>query len=317
MKEQNHTKQAIRAVLLRAAALAFAAGLLSCGGGGGGGEEEVTPALNFPCVSWCGSIAPWSHDGQPYESERATVYGDGASLEAKRQLASIAETLLDEVGALLELPPVEQYFSRLGQSKLHLYVYRYHNPQQWGGTAWLGGFMVYAIDHPQRSAAGLTEIGNYSRLVKHELIHAVQNLIVGSSHSYSTHTWFEEGLAELLSALNPQYRIDTLKDFDERIASFGALNPIAIENDVLPDIPNVGTHYYYPMFDLTMRYLLDPVGLGGDLADVKAVFEGMGGGASFSEAFSNHFGVPVHTLRAEFFTRLRTYLEAKATPSQT
>jgi len=317
MNEQSHTKQTVCAVLSRAAAVVVAAGLSSCGSGGGGGGEEVTPALNYPCVSWCGTIAPWPHDGQPYESKRTTVYGDGASLQAKTLLASIAEELLDEVQTLLELPPVEQYLLRLGQSKLHLYVYRYHNPQEWGGTAWLGGFMVYAVDHPQRSAAGLTEIGNYTRLVKHELIHTVQNLIVGSSHSYSTHTWFEEGLAEFLSALNPQYRIATLKDFDERIASFGALNPIAIENDVLPDIPDVGSHYYYPMFELTMQYLVDPNGLGKSLSDVKGVFEAMAGGASFGEAFSNNFGVPVETLRAEFFMRLRAYLEATAAPSRT
>ena len=320
MKGQLHTKLTVRAVLLRSLAVAVAAGLLSCGGGGGGGGgggEPVKPALEFPCVSWCSTIAPWPHDGQPYESEIATVYGDGTSLEAKKQLATIAEDLLDEIETLLALQPVEQYLPRLGQSKLHLYAYHYHNPQQWGGTAWIGGFMVYAIDHPERSAAGLTELGDYTRLIKHELIHAVQNLIVGSNHSYSTHTWFEEGLAEFLSELNPQYRIDTLTSFDERVATFGTLNPIAIENDVLPDILNVGSHYYYPMFELTMRYLLDPKGLGAELADVKGVFEDMAGGTSFEEAFSNRFGMPVHTLRTEFFTRLRAYLEATAHQPQT
>jgi hypothetical protein len=180
--------------------------------------------------------------------------------------------------------------------------------RKWGGQGFWGGMIIFSLDHPQRTEAGHTERGNYTRLVTHELTHVVQGLFVGSPHSFSTHTWFEEGLGEFVSALNPERSVTTLTDLDLLIADYGALNPIAIHNDVYPAIEGVGQNYFYPMFELTMRYLLDARGLGRSLLDAKQVFLDMRDGTSFSDAFEGNFGLSVATLRAEYFTRVRQYL---------
>ena len=69
--------------------------VVSCSNGGDTGVNA--PELTDPCVSWCRTVAPWSHDGNPYESENYTVYSDGASLEARTQLAVFAEEVMAQV----------------------------------------------------------------------------------------------------------------------------------------------------------------------------------------------------------------------------
>ncbi|MDH4043593.1 MAG: hypothetical protein OEW06_03970, partial [Gemmatimonadota bacterium] len=136
----------------------------------------------------------------------------------------------------------------------------------------------------------------------------LQNVLVGSTHSYSTHTWFEEGLAEVVSALDAERSIWTEAALDQRIAEFGEWNPIAIDNDILPDIENAGVQYFNPMFELTMRYALDDAGLGRSLRDVRDVFLDMRDGTSFSSAFAAMFGLSVADFHDQYFARIRAYL---------
>lgn len=280
-------------------------GLIACGGGGGSGD---TPVLNYPCVSWCNTIAPWPHDGNPYESANFTVYGDTSSIQARMGLASIAEGVLTDLKSQFEILNNDLFVFPADQTKIHLYAFKSYNPTQWGGQGFWGGMLIYSLDHPQRSAAGLTEIGSYTRLVTHEITHVIQGLLIGSIHTYSTHTWFEEGLGELISSLNPERSITNLTELNNLTAKYGELNPIAIHNDIYPAIEGVAQNYYYPMFELTMRYLLDAQGLGHSLLDVKQVFLDMRGGMSFSDAFQSNFGLSVVDFEAEYFLRIRQYL---------
>jgi hypothetical protein len=206
-------------------------------------DVEVTmPDLDFSCVSWCGTIAPWGHDGNPYESLNFTVYSDGASLQARKDLAAIAEQVLADLKTSFDIPNNDLFVFPGAQSKIHLYAFKHHNPTQWGGQGFWGGMMVYSLDHPEKTEAGLTEIGNYTRLVTHELTHVLQGLLVGSIRTYSTHTWFEEGLGELVSSLNPERSVMNLSDLNSLISQYGELNPIAIHNDVYPQIQGVGSN---------------------------------------------------------------------------
>jgi len=273
-----------------------------------GNSSNDGPELNHPCVSWCNTIAPWPHDGNPYESENFTVYGDGSSLEARMDLAAIAEAVLSDLKTQFEIPSNDLFVLPVIQTKIHLYAYRYHNPTAWGGQAFWAGMIVFSPDHPQRSAAGHTELGNYTRLVTHELTHVLQGMLVGSNHSYSTHTWFEEGLGEFVSSLNPERSVMNLTDLNNLIARYGELNPIAIHNDMYPAIEGVGQNYFYPMFELTMRYLLDAQGLDRSFLHVKQVFLDMRDGLSFSDAFESNFGLSVDDFQAEYFVRIRQYL---------
>ena len=273
---------------------------------GTGCESVTAPELTEPCVSWCNTVAPWPHDGKPFESELFTIYSDGASREALAELAEIAEDVLADLMDRLEIASPDVFVLPPGQQSIHLYAYKYHYQAEWGGQAFWGGMIIFSLDHPKLTE--FTERGHYTRLVTHELTHVIQNLLVGSNLSYSTHTWFEEGLAELVSALDAERSIWTEADLNQRIAQFGELNPIAIHNDILPDIENVGVQYFYPMFELTMRYLLDPQGLGHSLQDVRDVFLDMRDGTSFSGAFQTAFGISVTDLQNEFFVRIRQYL---------
>jgi len=266
------------------------------------------PELDYPCVSWCNTVAPWPHDGKPYESENFIIYSDGASLQARKDLAWIAEGVLVDLKARLEIPSNDLFIFPANQVKIHLYTYKYHFPTQWGGQGFWGGMIIFSLDHPERTEAGHTELDNYTRLVTHELMHVLQGLLVGSPHSFSTHTWFEEGLGELVSALNPDRSILSLVDLNDVIAKYGELNPIVIQNDMYPPIEGVGQNYFYPMFELTMRYLLDDRGLAHSLLDVKQVFLDMRTGMSFSDAFASNFGLSVFDLEEDYFARIRQYL---------
>jgi len=274
---------------------------------GSGCGEATGPELTDPCVSWCNTVAPWPHDGHPFETERFTIYSDGASPEALAELAEIADEVLADLMNRLHIASPDVFVLPPGQEKLHVYAYKYHYQSEWGGQAFWGGMIVFSPDHPRLTE--LTERSHYTKLVTHELTHVLQNVLVGSSHSYSTHTWFEEGLAELVSAVDAERTIWTEAELDQRIAQFGEWNPIAIDDDILPPIENVGVQYFYPMFELTMRYLLDARGLGRSLPDARDVFLDMRDGTSFSAAFQSAFGVSVAELESDYFVRIRQYLD--------
>ncbi|MDH3458044.1 MAG: DUF2268 domain-containing protein [Gemmatimonadota bacterium] len=223
-------------------------------------------------------------------------------------VATIAEAVFTDLKTRFEIPSNDLFIFPAGQTKIHLYAYKYHFPTQWGGQGFVGGLIIFSLDHPERTEFGHTEVGNYTRLMTHELTHVIQGLLVGSTHSYSTHTWFEEGLGEFVSALNPERSILTLTDLNDVIEEYGELNPIAIHNDVYPPIEGVAVDYFYPMFELTMRYLCDDQGLNHTLVDAKNVFLDMRDGMSFSEAFENNFGLSVVDFEAEYFVRIRQYL---------
>lgn len=269
-------------------------------------ESSTAPELTYPCVSWCNTVAPWPHDGNPLESEHFTIYSDGASRAALADLAEIAEEVLTDLMTRFEIPSREMLLLPASQQKIHLYAYKYHYQAEWGAQGFNAGVIIYSPDHPRLTQ--YTERGHYTRLVTHELTHVVQNMLVGSSHAFSTHTWFEEGLAEVVSELDRERTIWTEADLNRLTARFGELNPIAIREDRYPNIERVGVDYFYPMFELTARYLLDDKGLGRSLPDFRDVFLDMRDGTTFSSAFESVFGVSVESLQAEYFVRVRQFL---------
>lgn len=269
-------------------------------------SSSTAPELPYPCVSWCNTVAPWPHDGNPFESEHFTIYSDGASRAALAQLAEIAEEVLTVLMTRFEIPSREMLLLPASQQTIHLYAYKYHYQAEWGAQGFNAGMIIYSPDHPRLTQ--YTERGHYTRLVTHELTHVVQNTLVGSNHAFSTHTWFEEGLAEVVSELDRDRTIWTEADLNRLVARFGELNPIAIRNDQYPNIERVGVDYFYPMFELTARYLLDDKGLGRLLPDFRDVFLAMREGTSFSSAFESVFGMSVDELQAGFFVRVRQFL---------
>jgi len=97
---------------------------------GSGCDSVEAPELNFPCVSWCNTVAPWPHDGNPYESVNFTLYSDGVSHQVLADVATIAEAVFIDLKTRFEIPSNDLFILPANQTKIHLYVYKYHFPTQ-------------------------------------------------------------------------------------------------------------------------------------------------------------------------------------------
>jgi len=64
------------------------------------------------------------------------------------------------------------------------------------------------------------------------------------------------------------------------------------------------TACYCKVFDITMKYLLDPKGLNKSIQDVLNVFYDVRDGYSFSHAFQNNFGLSLEVFEDEYYDRI-------------
>lgn len=270
----------------------------------GCGEDPTDPGVMVDSGSWYRTGFRWPHDGNPYETEHFIVYSDAASLRSRQRAAEIGEELLavlkDEFGISyaidLTWPP--------GQSKIHIYTYRDHYEQAWGGWGYHGGLLIFSLDHPIRD----TSLDNFSRVLKHELMHVLEGLVKGSDDPRLVDVWLTEGIAELVAGGTQTIpTVETLQDLENLVVEFGELNPVAMHRYEYPNIPNVGS-YYYVMFELTVRYLLDPVGLGMEKTSVRDIFLDARSGIPFAHAFEQRSGISLQSFEDGFFEWIRAYL---------
>ena len=263
--------------------------------------------------SWY-SRMEWPHDGEPYESPNFIIYSDAASLEARQDLASIAEDLLVELITEFEIDPEEMFRFPPGQNKIHIYTYKNYFPKQWGMRAYYGGVIAWSLDHKKRE----TRLGFYQPVLKHELVHVIESLLKGRdvaniSPSIRTQAWFSEGLAEAVSGGTSGTQVNGLEYLEILTDQYGNLNPIAYKtdgllNEVHETHPMIGFEYYYPMSQLAVEYLLAPNGQGKTLSDVRDIFLAMGAGEDFSAAFEKNLGISVESYEADFFNLMDEYL---------
>jgi len=254
--------------------------------------------------TWYSTGWEWPHDGNPYESEHFIVFSDAASLSARRTLAGIAEelraALRDEFGiahdSLFAFPP--------GQSKIHIFAYKDQYRSEWGGQAYLGGFMIWSLDHPRRN----TEINNYTAVAKHELMHVVEYLLRGS-RDYSVDWWLSEGLAEYVAGGTAGGSVTRLAKLDSLVATYGELNPIAMHRYQASNVELMHYYYHYPMFELAVAYLLDPMGAGRAKSEVTDLFLDIRSGVVFSTAFENRLGISLTGYEDRFFDLIRGFLQ--------
>lgn len=256
--------------------------------------------------SWYRTGFRWPHDGAPVESENFIVYSDAASLEARQELAGIAEGLMTTLIADFELDPATMFRWPEGQSKLHIYTYKDHYEQSWGGWGYYGGLMIYSLDHPIRD----TSLENYTRVVRHELMHAIEGLLKGTDNPRLVDVWLSEGIAEYVAGgTSSTGRITSVAVLDSLVATHGALNPIAMHRyEDYPEGENLGYRYYYAMFELAVEYLLDPDGLGRPRSLVRDALIDGGEGALFATSFEEKFGLSLQDYEDEFWVRARAFL---------
>jgi hypothetical protein len=258
--------------------------------------------------SWYRTGFRWPHDGKPYESPNFIVYSDAASPEARQKLAEIGEELLVVLKNDFEIDAETMFRFPAGQSKLHIYAYKNHTPMEWGGWGYYGGLLIFSLDHELRTEWGHTELENYTRVVTHELMHAVEGLLKGSDNPHLVDVWLTEGIAEYVAGGTSSGSVTDLARLDELTSTYGEWNPIAMHRYDYPDIEAIGFLYYYPMFELAVTYLLDPAGAGNAKPSIRDIFHDARDGVPFATSIENRLGIGLQEYEDEFFDRIRAFL---------
>jgi len=261
--------------------------------------------------SWYETAYKWPHDGNPLESEHFVIYSDAASLEARQWLSQICEDTYLMIIETLGIADVSVFrFPADRNNKIHIYAYKNYFPTEWGGQAYYGGYIIYSPDHPQRTLIGHTEPENYIPLVQHELMHVIQTLILGANDERILYAWFAEGIAIQISDDIFYENIDSRQKLDSLISIYGMLNPISLRYSwTYPEIEGVITYYYYPMFELAVKYLLDPKGMGRSFHDVRDVLFDAANEIPFNTSLENRFGISQMAYETQFFDLMQAYLE--------
>lgn len=270
-----------------------------------GCEDSTTdPPDMVDSGSWYRTGFRWPHDGNPYETDHFIVYSDAASQAARQEVAEIGEELLVQLKEEFEISGDALFVWPAGQSKLHIYAYRDHYEQGWGGWGYYGGLLIWSLDHPVRD----NDVLNYTRVVKHELMHAIEGLLKGSDDPKLVDVWLTEGIAENVAGGTQSIScVTTLAELEELVARFGELNPIAMHRYNYPDIPGVGA-YYYVMFELALRYLLDPVAGGQAKPGIRDLYIDARNGVPFAISFQENLGHDLQDFEDRFFELVRGYL---------
>ena len=259
-------------------------------------EKDIEPG------SWM-TYSPirWTHDGEPFHSYYCIVYSDGASYEMKQDVGAFADEKFSEILDLFDFYDPDDLRYPPGYNKIDVYINRFH--EETVAYAYWGSIFITI------RTSDFNPDNRYEYLFKHELTHVFEFLIEGKVNFVSD-IWFTEGIA--IYGGGGLYGITDIDDLESWIAKNagdpGQGNPIRIH--VWDDFPPGAdiTGYYYNVFDLTMRYLLDPDGYGKSVQDVLNNFYDVRNGMSFPEAFEKNFGISIVDLEVEYYDRMREYL---------
>ena len=255
--------------------------------------------------SWYSRVA-WPHDGNPIESTNFVVYRDAASLEARHEVATVAEEVWAELLDELSIEPGMLRYPE-GRDRIDIYAYHDYDPQDWGGRAYYGGLLVWSPDHGQRQTGN----NRLSPVLKHELVHVIQWLITGGE-SRPVDTWFIEGLP--LALAGDTTAIRGLDQLDRLTAEYGSTSPISIKSYSQITSPEAGEHFHYPMFHIAVEYLMDDDGQGRSPADMTDMLIDVAEGATFEAAFENRMGLRLDDFENEFFGLMNAYLPQYRNP---
>jgi len=241
----------------------------------------------------------WSHDGEPFISEHCIVYSDAASLALKKKAGEFCDTKFIEILDMFDFDKQADFLLPPENEKINLYI---NQNQEEGIAAAYWGTIIITIRTVD------FDTNRYNYLFKHELTHEFEFLIEGTVN-LGTDVWFREGIAIYGGGgMNYIKNSDDLNHWISVNANSPNLgNPITIHQwEDFPEGSDITG--YYTVFDVVMKYILDPSGLGRSLEDVLQLFYDVRNGVSFSIAFQNNFGISLKALENDIFDRLRTYL---------
>jgi len=241
----------------------------------------------------------WSHDGRPYQSEYCIVFSDGASGALKMKAAELTDQSFTEIMGMFNFTNQEDFRLPPENDKINIYINQNHEPNV---VAAYWGNLIVTIRTPD------FDRGHYAYLFKHELTHEFQFMIEGREN-LGTDVWFREGIA-IYCGGGMNY-IRTVGDLDNWISQNAQFpnygNPISIHRWAdFPEGSDISG--YYTVFDIVMKYILDPNGLGKSLDDVLSLFYDLRRGYSFRNSFLHHFEISLTEFENQIFDRLRIYL---------
>lgn len=267
-------------------------------------EKDDQPVPETEEGSWViYSTLKWTHDGYPLTGTFCKVYSDGASYALKQESLGFAERMFEDVLSQFSFDKYDDFrFPPENKSKINVYINTDHETSI-AAAYW--GTIFITVRTPS------LDTSRYDYLFKHELTHEFEFLIEGQVN-LGTDVWFREAIA-IYCGGGFDY-IKTVEDIEAWIQENenfpGKGNPIMIH--VWDDFPEgASEHWYYcKPFDITMKYLLDPLGLNKSIQDVLNVFYNVRDGSSFADAFENNFGLSLEVFEEEYYDRIKAYLTA-------
>ncbi len=278
------------------------------------------PAQMLDEGSWYAREA-WPHDGHPIESEHFAVYSDGAGMEARARLASLAEDVYAEVVDEMGVDPAAMFRFPPDQEKIDLYANRYNVLEGGGARGYYAGAIIWSFDN--ESGQGNMSVPAVRVALKHELVHVVEALLKGRyvgdiavDDPRRMPVWFSEGTAEAMSGGSALGAPRTLDQMNALVSRYGRINPISWRVDLPPSdaVLDAYAGYYYPMAQLAIEYLLDPSGLGRSPKDLAAVMLDIGNDVPFEVAFEAHTGIAEADYEEQFFGLMDGYLPQSEPP---
>ncbi len=267
-----------RAPLTRSLITALA--IAACGDGGTAPTDTgAAPRLLYD-GSWVQAGFPFGHDGMPYESDNFIVYSGYSAQEERRYVALELEECFVELKASLDVTNHDEFDYPSQQDRIDVLTLKQQGINVfWTGAAYRYGLVVHAPDSPRYVREGYTR-SLYRQLLKHELTHVTEYLLVGTQGDQTwVEKWFHEGIATYLAGIPPNQVTQVAEVqtwLDEMSGLSGGGNPIAVKTvDHYP--PEVRTDVavlskYYMFFELAVRYVFDPHGHGASVEDVKAMY---------------------------------------------
>jgi hypothetical protein len=280
----------------------------------------VSVKPNLHALQYGGSWIPigfsFGHDGAPYESENFVVYSGFSHYEERQKVAEVLEECFVELDSALDVSSHEEYQYPEGRSRIDVLTLKHQGAEVlWTGQSYRYGMIVHSADSPRFVAEGYDRM-LYRQLLKHELMHVVEYLLVGTEGDYrSTEKWLHEGIAMFLGGAPPNQIRSAARVQSWQTAMSGYIgggNPIKIKTPasypaaVAEDATVLNE--YYLLFELAVRYLVDPNGLGRSVVDMKNLYLDIRRGDSFTKAFEGRLQLSVADYEANFFDLMRDYL---------
>lgn len=266
--------------------------------------------------SWNAAGFPYGHDGEPFRSESFEVFSGFSRADTRRYVADALEGHLQDLKATFDISSDEELDGWDEGTRIDVLILRYQGTDVlWTGQSYRYGLIVHAPDSPRYVREGYDE-ALYDQLLRHELTHVLEYYLVGRRGTYaSVEKWFHEGVAMVMGGTPPNRiaSVEALGEWRRDMGSYpGQGNPIRIEtnSDYPTPIRSNATQLgrYYLCFELAVRYLLDPDGLGRTPADVKGIYLDVRNGSSFSAAFSARMGIGVDWYETNFYSLMERYL---------